>query len=188
MRKLVYYVATSIDGFIAAPDGDTGYFENTAELVAALFDRYPETCPTHLRNVFGIAAPPARFDTVILGAKTHQPALDAGLTSAYPHLRQLVVTTRDLPDDPTVERISGDVRAMVRNLKATPGKDIWLCGGGSIAAQLADEIDEIQLKINPVLIGAGTPLVAAEFDSSRWVLYDVERLPSHVVLHTYRRA
>src|SRR5690606_25751699 len=102
MRKLVYYVAVTIDGFIAAPDGDAGFFANAPETVAALFGRYPETCPAHLREMFGIGGDPVRFDAVILGARTHQPALDAGLTSAYPHLRQFVVTNRDLPHDPTV--------------------------------------------------------------------------------------
>lgn len=188
MRDLVYYVAVSIDGFIAAPDGDAGFFPNRPETVAALFDRYPETCPAHLREVFGITAPPARFDTVILGARTHRPALEAGLTSAYPHLRQLVVTHGELPHDGTVERVSGDLAALVRALKAESGRDIWLCGGGDIAGQLREEIDELQVKINPVLVGSGTPLVASGFEPSAWRCTGAERLPGDVFLHSYRRA
>lgn len=189
MRDLVYYVAVSIDGFIAAPDGDARFFPNRAETVAALFERYPETCPAHLREAFGITAAPARFDTVILGARTHQPALDAGLTSAYPHLRQLVVTHRGIPHDDAVERVStDDLPALVRALKAEPGRDIWLCGGGNIAAQLIDEIDELQVKVNPVLVGTGTRLLSREFAPSSWRCTGLERLPGDVHLLSYRRA
>lgn len=187
MRKLVYYVAVTIDGFIAAPDGDAGFFANAPETVAALFGRYPETCPAHLREMFDIGGDPVRFDAVILGARTHQPALDAGLTSAYPHLRQFVVTNRDLPHDPTVERMSGDLREAVNKLKAEPGRDIWLCGGGNVAAQLIDEIDEIQVKINPVTSGAGTPLIESGFSPTRWNLVSTEQVPGGVVLLTFER-
>lgn len=188
MRKLVYYIATTIDGYIGGPDGDAQFFDNQPETVAALFERYPETCPAHLREYFQLDWEPARFDTVILGARTHQPALDAGLTSAYPHLRQLVVTHSELPEDPAVERVSGDVAALVAELKQEPGRDLWLCGGGNIAAQLRDEIDEIQIKINPVLIGAGTPLIAGEFDVSRWELTTTEAIPGGVTLLTFVRS
>lgn len=188
MRKLVYYVATTIDGFIAAPDGDAEFFANTPETVAALFARYPETCPTHLRSVFGITSEPVRFDTVILGARTHQPALDAGLTSAYPHLRQLVVTGKELPEDPSVERLSGDLHEAVARLKSEPGRDIWLCGGGNIAGQLIDEIDEIQVKINPVVVGSGTPLVETGFSPTRWTALNTEQVPGGIVLLTFQRS
>lgn len=57
----------------------------------------------------------------------------------YPHLRQIVVSTSmTAAPDPAIELISDDVIARVRTLKAEPGKDIWLCGGGKLAAFLAD--------------------------------------------------
>lgn len=187
MRDLVYYVAVTIDGFIAAPDGDAGFFPIDPEAVGALFTRYPETCPVHLREAFGVNEPAARFDTVIMGAGTHRPAIDAGLTSAYPHLRQYVVTHQRFPDDPTVELVSGDVVELVRRLKAESGRDIWLCGGGDLAGQLRDEIDEIQIKLNPVLIGSGVPLVGGGFAPSAWRHVAAESVPGGVQVHTYRR-
>lgn len=187
MRTLVYYVATTIDGFIADPDGGADIFPNHPDSVTALFRRYPETCPVHLRPVFGIGDEAVRFDTVILGANTHRPAIDAGLTSGYPHLRQLVVTHGAIPTDPSVETVGGDLVALVRTLKAEPGADIWLCGGGAVAAQLIDEIDELQVKVNPVLLGAGIPLASTGFAPSTWELVEVEQLPAGVVLLTYRR-
>lgn len=187
MRDLVYYVATTIDGFIADPDGDPEFLHSTAETARALFERLPESCPTHLRDAFGVTAEPARFDTVILGARTHRPALEAGLTSAYPHLSQLVVTHDELPEDPAVQRVSGDIAAVVRELKARPGRDIWLCGGGDLAGQLHDEIDELQVKINPVVAGSGTPLFSGGFRPSYWRCTGVERMPDDVILVSYRR-
>lgn len=160
MRKLVYFVATSIDGFIAGSDGSTDGFPLNPETLSAIFTEYPETCPAHLRDALGVSGEPRHFDTVLLGARTHEPALQAGLTSAYPHLRQYVVTHRsDLPRDPTVTVVSVDPLTLVRELKQEEGLDIWLCGGGNLAAQLLDEIDEYHVKVNPVLLGSGVPMV-----------------------------
>jgi tyrosyl-tRNA synthetase len=71
--------------------------------------------------------------------------VDAGLVDgAYPHLRQIVVTHGRLPTSDRVETMAGDVRARVAALKREPGRDVWLCGGGDLAAQLIEEIDEIE--------------------------------------------
>lgn len=189
MRDLVYYIATSIDGYIADPDGDFSGFPNLPESVMALFSRYPETCPVHLRQYFDLPDSPTRFDTVIMGANTHQPAMDAGLTSAYPHLQQYVVTNRnDFPADSQVEFVRGDVLTCVRELKAEDGMDIWLCGGSNLAQQLAPEINELQVKINPITFGNGKPLFGGGFNLSSWRKVSVEELPGDVVLITYRRA
>lgn len=117
MRNLVYYVATSIDGFIADVDGDFSAFPQDPATLRVLFDRYPETCPVHVREPLGVTAPPRRFDAVIMGRRTHQPALDHGLTDgAYPHLTQYVVTDTPLPDSPFVLRVSEDPAQFVADL------------------------------------------------------------------------
>lgn len=187
MRKLVYYVAVSLDGFIADQNGDTSMFPTEPEALNELFVRYPETCPHRLRELLGVTGEPRRFDTVLMGARTHEPALGAGLTSAYPHLRQIVVSHRELPADPTVEKWEGNVAVRARGLKTEPGKDIWLCGGGSLAGQLLDQIDELQLKINPVTLGTGVPLFAGSA-SHIWIPAGIKTLPGGVVLASYSRA
>ena len=186
MADLVYYVAASLDGFIAGPDGQTDGFPVDPETVGDLFARYPETCPAHLRDALGVSGAPRRFAAVVMGARTHQPALDAGLTSAYPHLEQHVVTHGELPDDPSVTRVEGDVAGHVRRLKAGVDGDVWLCGGADLAGQLVEEIDEIQVKLNPVLLGDGTPLAQLGYAPRPLELAGSETLPGGVVLLTYR--
>ena len=188
MRDLVYYIATSLDGFLADPEGDVSAFPTAPETLADLFERYPETCPAHLRAALGVTAAPRRFDTVLLGRRTHAPAVDAGLVDgAYPHLRQIVVTHGELPASDRVETMRGDVRAQVAALKREPGRDVWLCGGGDLAAQLIDEIDEIQIKISPLLLGSGIPLLGPLAQPVALEAVDLRALPGGVALATYRR-
>ncbi len=187
MRALVYYVAVSLDGFIADADGGADSFVQTPELLGELFSLYPETCPAHVRDVLGVTGEARRFDTVLMGARTHQPALDAGLTSAYPHLAQYVVTHRELPVDPTVTTVDDPV-ALVRGLKQQEGLDLWLCGGGDLAGQLADEIDELHLKVSPVVLGDGVPLVGRARSLASMELAESRPLPGGVLLNRYRRA
>jgi len=98
----------------------------------------------------------------LMGRITYDIGRKAGLTSPYPHLRQIVLSSSiTAPPDPAVEVFGPEVISEVRALKAGPGKDLWLAGGGRLAAFLADEIDELILKVNPVLLGAGTPLFDA---------------------------
>lgn len=188
MRKLIYLIAVTADGFIADEDGNYDAFPISPELLGAVFGEYPETCPAHLRAALSITAPARHFDTVLMGADTHQPALDIGLTSAYPHLRQFVFTHRTgQPADKTVTYTSERPATLVDRLKHQHGRDIWLCGGGNLAGQLVDQIDEFHLKVNPVLLGRGIPLLgrAARVDLE---LFERRDLPHGIVLHRYRKA
>ena len=84
------------------------------------------------------------------------------ITSPYPHLRQYLFSNgMTKSPDVEVQLVSGDAVAMVKELKSEVGKDIWLCGGSELATQLFPEIDELILKVNPVLIGSGIPLFRA---------------------------
>jgi dihydrofolate reductase len=161
MRSLTYYVATTADGYIARPDGSHGGFLFDGPHLRDLAQRFPETFPGHLREPLGITAGPARFDAVLMGRRTYEVGLQMGITSPYPHQQQYVFS-RTLPasTDPTVAFVSGDPLARVRALKQEPGRDIWLCGGGELAGRLLPEIDELFLKVNPVVFGSGVPLIA----------------------------
>lgn len=164
MRTLIYYVAVSVDGLIADPDGGADDFLAEGDHMPWIIEHYPETVPGHLRGPLGLAETPHRvFDTVLMGRTTHQVAVDEGLASGYPHLRQYVFTHRpdELPAEDGLTLCEEDPVALVRRLKAEHSSlDIWLCGGGALAGQLLDEIDEFRLKVNPLILGGGVPLVA----------------------------
>jgi dihydrofolate reductase len=170
MRKLVYYVAVSLDGYIAGPGGEVEFYPSGDEAQAAAYmswmcERFPETIPTHLRASVGMEdAPNKNFDTLVMGLGTYQPALDIGVTSPYAHVRQYVVSsTLAKIDDPEVTLVPSDPVGLVRELKQQDGLDIWLCGGGKLAGALLDEIDELVIKSYPVLAGTGVPMVSGEF-------------------------
>ncbi|TYB44754.1 dihydrofolate reductase family protein [Actinomadura chibensis] len=166
MRKLVYYVGVSIDGYLAGPGGEIDFYPLGDDMAAWINERYPETLPTHVRAQVGLQdAPNKRFDTLVMGLGTYQPALDIGVTSPYVHLRQYVASTSlDEIADPSVELVR-DGLATVRELKAEDGgEDIWLCGGGRLAAAVLPEIDELIVKSYPVVAGAGIPAFAGGFD------------------------
>lgn len=187
MRKLVYYVATTLDGCIAAPDGGTDAFPMDASYLRQLGEEFPETFPTHARAALGIDAPGTHFDTVLMGRGTYEPALRLGITSPYAHLRQYVVSRSVSPGtDPAVTVVAGDPVPVVRRLKAEDtGRDIWLCGGGDLAGQLLGEIDELLLKLNPLVLGAGIPLFAAPPDPRHFVRVECRPLEAGVVLLRY---
>lgn len=159
MRKLVYFVAITADGFVAAEDGSFDAFLMQGPHMADLVADYPETLPTHVRNVLGITAPNRTFDAVLMGRTTYEMGSKEGVTNPYAHLQQYLFSSSiGKSPDPAVELVKGDAPAFVRGLKAREGRDIWLCGGGKLAATLADEIDELVLKLNPVVLGAGIKL------------------------------
>lgn len=188
MRDLIYYVAVTVDGFIADPDGNFDFFPAEGDHLGALLAELRETCPVHLREPLGIDAPNPRFDTVVMGRRTYEPAIDAGLTSAYPHLAQYVFSrTLGDVDDPTVTVVADDPAAVVRDLKRQDGLGIWLCGGSILAGQLLPEIDELILKVNPVAIGTGRPLFARPFTPHPFMLTATETYDSGVTVMRYRR-
>ncbi|MFE1663708.1 dihydrofolate reductase family protein [Microbacterium sp. P02] len=192
MRKLVYYVATTLDGFIAGPDaGDPSgreYFPVTPDLMRFIVGNYPETLPGPARRALRIEGPPLVFDTVVEGRHSYEIGLAAGLTNAYPHLRHIVFSrSMAVSPDRGVEIVNSDPAQFARELKREPGKDIWLVGGGKIAAALLPEIDRLVLKQNPFLIGSGVPLVDGPFASTRFKPVDEVHLDSGVRVVTYDR-
>lgn len=161
MRKLIYFVASSIDGFIAREDGSVEDFSMDGEHFADLLAEFPETIPGHLREQLGVSAPNKRFDAVIMGRRTYEVGLQINVTNPYPHLKQYVVSRSfTASPDKNVELVSDNPLEFARLLKLQEGKDIWLCGGGELASALLPEIDEMILKINPFLMGTGIPIVA----------------------------
>jgi dihydrofolate reductase len=192
MRSLTYFVATSLDGFIAAPDGSFDAFPMTGDHIDALFREYPETLPGVALAAAGVAPSGGCFDTVVMGWNTFAVGLPHGLTDPYPHLRSYVCSRSHAGHEATggaVVTAEAPV-ALVRRLKAEPAaRGIWLCGGAALAATLEPEIDELMLKVSPILLGAGIPLFAAgPYRPRAFELLGTRAFRSGVVWSRYRRA
>ena len=164
MRKLTYYVATSFDGFVARPNGGLGDFSFEGEHVADLLELYPETIPTHLRSDIEVSHENKQFDTVLMGRHTYEVGQAFGITSPYQHLKQFLFSkSLAVSPDENVSLVSENAVKFVRSLKSDDGLGIWLCGGPVLASALINEVDDIVVKVNPFLMGAGKPLFAGEF-------------------------
>ena len=142
MRRLRYQVATSLDGYIAGPNGEFDWITMDPDIdFAALF---------------------AQFDAVVMGRKTFLTTIQDGGSGAMPGL-DVVVFSRTLraADYPAVSIENSDPADRVRSLKAKAGKDIWLYGGGELFRALLDAalVDSVEPAVIPVLLGDGIPML-----------------------------
>ncbi|MFD4771372.1 dihydrofolate reductase family protein [Streptomyces niveus] len=190
MRKLSYFIAVSIDGYIGDPTGEAEFFTRFVdeEFLAFLKDEYPETLPTPGRQPLGIDhLENKRFDTVIQGRRTYEVALDMGVTSPYAHMRQLVASRTLTSPDPAVEIVSGDIAALVRELKREEGLGIYLCGGANLAAELFEEVDELVVKTYPLILGSGMPMFGTKYAQTEFALESNRTFGNGAVVRTYSR-
>ncbi len=189
MRQLVYFVAVSLDGRIAAPDGAFEAFATTGDHIDWIVREWPDTLPKVALDALGVQADNTRFDTVLMGWHTYAAGL-AVTDSPYPHLDQWVFSrtrsSEDVPADVTLT--DRDPVEVVHELKQQPGGDIWLCGGGVLAGRLVEQIDRLVLKVNPVVLGTGRPLLdGAGYDPHHLSLTASTRFDSGVVVTEYER-
>ncbi|MEU4465188.1 dihydrofolate reductase family protein [Streptomyces sp. NPDC024017] len=192
MRKLTYFIACSLDGFIGDPDGDASAMLRFVdeEFLAFLKAEYPETMATHGRRALGLDdLQNKRFDTIIQGRGSYDLALKEDITSPYAHLREYVAssTLKESPD-PNVEIIADDLVGRVRELKAEESEfGIYLCGGSKVAGELIDEIDELVIKAYPLVYGTGMPMFGSGFAISEFTLESVRTFGNGAVVRTYSR-
>ncbi|WP_223586610.1 dihydrofolate reductase family protein [Microbacterium sp. OVT16B] len=188
MRELVYYVAVSLDGFIAGPEGEFDALLSEGDHMAAINERFGDTVPTAIAEAQGISRDGGMFDTVLMGWNTYAVGLPFGVTSPYRHLRQIVFSRSNTASGENLEVSADDPVRVVRDLKQKSGGAIWLCGGGALAATLADEIDRLVLKRNPLLFGSGIPLFGARpYRPERFDEIGTTAFGSGVVLSEYVR-
>ncbi len=165
MRRLRYQVATSLDGYIAGPNGEFDWIVMDPDI--------------------DFAALSAQYDTAVMGRKTFLTTLQPGADGAMPGL-DVVVFSRTLrqADYPAVTVVDGDPVAHVRALKARAGKDIWLFGGGELFRTLLDAglVDTVEPAIVPILLGAGIPMLPASTSHTRLSLTKHHHYPKSGIM------
>jgi dihydrofolate reductase len=172
MRRLRYCVATSLDGFIAGPNGEYDWIvPDPAIDFAALW---------------------AQFDTCLMGRKTYEVARIRRAAFSGSGQRWIVASnTLNPKDHKGIDILSGSVTEAVTALKTQsvpdqPQKDIWLMGGGILFRSLLDAglVDTVELTVIAVLLGSGTPLLPAGGRQSLR-LEESKSLPSGILLLNY---
>ena len=150
-RRVRYQVAASLDGYIAAPDGKADWIPMDPDIdFGALF---------------------AQFDTLLMGRRTFDGMISQGQGGGSGFGMKTVVVSRTLKaaDHPNVTVIADGLAEAVAALKATPGKDIWLFGGGELFCSLVGLglVDTVEVAVVPTLLGGGTPLVPSPLAQAR---------------------
>ena len=172
MAKVRLYIAQSLDGFIANPDGGIGWL-----------DRFNQESGED----YGYKAFYDQIGTLLMGGNTYAQVL--GFAPEYVHSdrRTLVFTSRPLAVHPGVVLVPGDPVPVIKKEKAQAEQDLWLVGGGQLVRTLhrAGLIDELILSLIPVTLGAGIPLFAGLAQETFWTLGQSKSFSSGIVQLVY---
>jgi dihydrofolate reductase len=169
-RKIIVYIATSADGYIARPDGNVDWLNRP---------RPP--------GDYGMGEFFKSIDTILWGRKTYDVGLEmneGGLGIYGTKVKNYVFSRRPPKKDaPGVEFVREPIEEFAERLRSSPGKDIWMMGGGGIIASFLDagEIDEFIIHVIPTLIGEGIPLIAPRHRTVELKLISVRDYPDGVV-------
>ena len=163
MTKILAYIASSLDGYIARENGNVDWLPKSSE------SSYEEFYKS--------------IDTVIMGKTTYEQVLTFG-EYPYKNKKSFVFTRTNKNNDDNVEFVS-DIEKFVQEGFPRAGEKIWLVGGAKIIASFLEigAIDEIIITIIPVLLGKGITLFQNVEDGIDLELIKTEKFGQLVDLH-----
>lgn len=143
-RKVVLYIAMSLDGYIAKPNDDLGFL--------SLVEQEGQD--------YGYADFVKTVDAVIVGRKTYDKVISMGFDFPHADKDAYIITRTPRPNIGSIKFYTGDLKALVDKLKSENGKNIFCDGGAEIVNELlkSDLIDEFIISVIPILVGNGTKL------------------------------
>lgn len=147
MRKVVLYIALSLDGYIADSSGGIDWLNGQDETY---------------KGDYGYSEFAASIDTVVMGYTTYYQLVTELSPDSWPNTGMIsyVLTHRDIADTHEIKFVNQSATELLASLKKQEGKSIWICGGANMVAPFIehDLIDEYHLSIMPVLLGKGIRL------------------------------
>jgi dihydrofolate reductase len=176
-RKIIVYIATSADGFIARADGSFDWLDRP-----------------RVKGNYGMNAFYKTIDTTLWGKKTYDQAIEyqkKGVSgTGFDAKVKNYVFSRSAPPSSApkgIEFVTEPIKSFAARLRKEKGKDIWMMGGGGIIASFLDagEIDEFNIHVIPKFIGEGIPLIAAARRNVPLKLISSKKFTDGVVEHHY---
>jgi dihydrofolate reductase len=165
-RKVISYVAMSLDGYIAKSDGDISFL--------SIVEKAGED--------YGYADFIKTIDTIIVGRKTYDKILNMGFE--YPNDKDVYVITRNVkPDHKKIKYYSGSLTKLLSELRTKQGRNIFCDGGSEIINELLTDnlIDEFIISIIPLILGDGISLFTSKKQELRLKLVDCQKFDSGLV-------
>jgi dihydrofolate reductase len=167
-RKIIVHIATSVDGYIARPDGDIDWLTN-------------RPAP---KGFYGLPLFMRTVDAKVVGRKTFDLSVKMGASFRAGDVHYVFSRRPPPASVPTgVRFVTQPIAAFAKEMRARAGKNIWMMGGGEIIASFLDEnaIDEFVITVVPTLIGEGIPLIAPRHREVRLRLCSTKAFPDGVV-------
>lgn len=176
MRKLILYIATSLDGYIASEDGSIDWL-----------DKAPQSEDNYDYESFYDS-----IDTVLMGNNTFKQIMSFEKSFPYTDKKNYVVSRENNIDSDfssLVEYVSEDLVDFITNLKKQEGKDIWLVGGSKLNSTLLynNLIDEIIITKLPIALGAGISLFDSQARNSSFTLIKCKEYETGVLQLHYKK-
>lgn len=169
MRKIILYIASSLDGYIARENGDVDWLPK--------IDSFED---------YGYADFLKSVDTVMMGRKTYDQLLNF---DEYPYSdKKCYVFSKDYSKfDKKAEYVNKNIECFTGNIKHQPGSYIWLVGGSEIIDIFikADLIDEFMIFVIPNILGKGIPLFRESNPELKLKLTKSIPFPSGIVQLNY---
>lgn len=174
MKRIILYIAASIDGRIAEPDGGIEWlseFPITEEMNYGYKDFF------------------ASIDTIIMGGRSWREMSNMDAMGVYADKVVYVVSHHNWGEKENIKFITENITEHIAALRNEQGKDIWLFGGGELISILlaANLIDEMQIAYIPVILGQGISLFPEQLKESKWKIIQTKVYDSGILKVDYQK-
>ena len=176
MRKISLFITSSIDGYIATPDGDTDWLTEYPNLE---------------RLDYGYKKFLSKIDTVLMGGNTYRSLLSMDIIWPYEAKTTYIISYSPVENivEDNIHCITENIISEISAIKEKNGSNIGLVGGGELTKLLlqADLIDEMIISTVPILLGDGIPLFPPYYKLSKWRIEESKCYKNGLLQAVYRK-